>query len=167
MGRALTLLVVIGLCATCGPVYTSSENADLIGRVEDELDFDAPPVPVQVVRPDYPDIARKMGAEGVVRLKVLIREDGEIGGVEIVESANPLLVDAAVTALRQSLFSPARKGGQPCCGTLIIPYMFGAEDPWVEGLRSMDMDRTGAPVTSDDLTGKPPSSPKGDISSSK
>jgi TonB family protein len=167
LGRALTLLVVIGLCATCGPVYTSSENADLIGRVADELDFDAPPVPIQVVRPEYPEMARKMGVEGLVHLRVLILENGKVGGVEIIESANPLLVDAAVTALRQSLFSPAKKAGQPCCGVLVIPFVFGGEESWSGSLHNIGADRTGTLGEEQPLMGKPSSSPEEDVSAAK
>jgi TonB family protein len=151
-------LVVIGLCAGCGPVYTSRENAELIGHFEDEVDYDAPPVMVQAVRPEYPEIARKMGAEGIVRLKVLILETGEVGAVQIVESANPILVDAAITALRQSLFMPAKKGGQPCCGTVIIPFVFGSEETWAHNRRGLDVDRTGAPEENGLVPAEPPTS---------
>jgi TonB family protein len=125
-------------------MYTSNENAELIGDFDDRLDFDVPPMLVRAARPEYPDIAQKMGAEGMVRLKALILEDGTIGGVQVEESANPILVDAAITALRESLFIPAKKAGQPCCGTVIIPFIFGSEEKWVSDLKGVDVDYTGA-----------------------
>jgi TonB family protein len=108
-----------------------------------------------------------MGAEGMIRLRVLILETGDVGRIEIVESANPLLVDAAITALRQSEFSPAKKAGQPCCGTLVIPFVFGGEESWTDELRSIDVGSTGRPAGEAPLTGKPPTSPKEDISAVK
>jgi TonB family protein len=158
---------VIGFCAACGPVYTSNENASLIGTIENEPDFDSPPVPIQMVRPEYPEIARKMGMEGVVRLKVLVLEDGDVGGIEIIESANPLLLDAAITALRQSMFSPARKSGRPCCGTVIIPFVFGKEESWAESLRGLNTDYSGAAVEDESLTNTYQANPERDIRAAK
>jgi TonB family protein len=167
LGRALTLLVLIGLCVGCGTVYTSKENAELIGDFDDQLDFDTPPVMVQAVRPEYPDIARKIGADGVVRLKALILETGEIGKIQIVESASPILVDAAVTALRQSQFMPARKDGEPCCGFVIIPFVFGQEDAWLRDRQGLPVDHSGAPKDKGFVPVEPPEPPAGSIKPAK
>jgi TonB family protein len=167
LGRALTLLVLAGVFAGCGSVYTSSQNASLIGLFEDEVDYDTPPIMVQAVRPEYPDIARKMGAEGVVRLKALIREDGKIGMVQIMESANPILTDAAITALRQSVFIPAKRAGQPCCGTVIIPFVFGSEENWARGRQGVVVEPAGGPEEYGLAPAEPEASPESSIKPSK
>lgn len=167
MGRALTVLGLIVLLAGCGTVYTSKENAELVGVFEDQMDYDTAPIMVQSVRPEYPEIARKMGVDGVVRLKALILEDGQVSKVQILESANPILVDAALTALRQSRFIPARKAGQPCCGTVTIPFIFGCEEAWMRDRKGLEVEHTGAPKDHGFVTVEPPEPPQRDIKPGK
>jgi TonB family protein len=163
LGRALALLVLATLCAGCATTYTSRENAELIGDFEEPADFDMPPVMVQAVRPEYPDIARKLGADGVVRLKALILETGEVGKVQILESASPILVDAAITALKKSQFMPATKDGEPCCGFVIVPFIFGNEGVVIRDWQGLEVDRTGAAQDRGILPVEPPEAPERDI----
>jgi TonB family protein len=163
LGRALPLLVAICICAGCGSVYVSRENADLVGTVEDRIDYDSPPMMVQAVRPEYPDIARSMGAEGVVRLKALILEDGRVGKVQVMESANPALVDAALTALRLSSFSPAKKAGQPCLGTVVIPFVFGQDDEWLRTRQGLEFDEASHADDHGFVPVELPPPPEGDV----
>jgi TonB family protein len=168
VGRALTLLVLIGLWACCAPVYTSNENAQLIRDFQDEVDYDAPPTMVHTVRPEYPEIARRVGADGVVRLKALILENGELAAVQILEGDNPILADAAITALRHSMFIPAQKGGQPCRGTMVIPFLFGAEEGRVGTLKGLEeADHTGTPQEDTLIPVEPPSGPEETIKPAK
>jgi TonB family protein len=167
LARALALLVSVGLLAGCGTVYTSKENAELIGDFEDILDVDVPPAMVSTVRPEYPDIARKMGAEGVVRLKALILEDGQVAKVQVIGSANPILVDSAITALRQSRFIPAKRDGEPCCGTLVIPFIFGKDETRVHDRMGLEVDHTGGPKDKGFVPVEPPEAPERDIKPGK
>jgi TonB family protein len=145
VGRALILLAVTGLSVGCGALLTGQEHAEILGEFDDVLDYDTPPMLVQAVRPEYPEVAREVGAEGRVVLKALILEDGKLGGVEIMESPNPILTNEAITALKQSVFSPARKEGEPCCGTMVIPFIFDKDEGRAYGRTGMEVDRTGAP----------------------
>jgi TonB family protein len=52
------------------------------------------------VPPAYPDLARKMNIQGVVKLKAVIAPDGTVKSTETV-GGNPLLVQAAVEAVRK------------------------------------------------------------------
>lgn len=64
--------------------------------------------------PAYPESARAAGAEGVVRLRVEVLEDGAVGEVEIVgSSGSTVLDDAAVAAVRSWRFEPATADGAP------------------------------------------------------
>jgi TonB family protein len=148
----------MGFCAGCGGFTAGQEHADILGRFDDVLDYDTPPALVRAVRPEYPEIAREVGAEGRVVLKALILEDGKLGGVEIVESPNPILAHEAISALRRSVFSPAMKAGEPCCGTVMIPFIFGRDDSWANERLWIEVDHTGAPQE-DSLV--PPELPEG------
>src|SRR5208282_6025140 len=52
------------------------------------------------VNPEYPKKARKQHVEGTVRLHAIIAKDGSIKNLMVV-SGDPLLVDAALNAVRQ------------------------------------------------------------------
>lgn len=88
-----------------------------------------PAVPPRVTRhvsPDYPSAARSAGITGVVRLQVLISNDGDVQDVEIYESSgNGSLDSSAIRAVRNWQFTAARDsaGRRVACYT-IIPIRF-------------------------------------------
>ena len=64
-------------------------------------------------QPDYPDTARDVGEEGVVRLRVLIGTDGRVRKAERVSGADIFLRAASRHALARWRFTPATRGGVP------------------------------------------------------
>lgn len=70
------------------------------------------PVLVHRVDPRYPDIARRAGVSGMVRLTGIIGTDGRIRGLTV-QSGNPLLIQAAVDAVRQWVYQPTLLNGHP------------------------------------------------------
>jgi periplasmic protein TonB len=64
------------------------------------------------VNPEYPKKARKQHVEGTVRLHAVISKDGSIKNLEVI-SGDPLLVDAALKAVRQWRYSPTLLDGRP------------------------------------------------------
>lgn len=67
---------------------------------------------VRRVQPDYPRIAQLMHLAGTVRLQAVIGTDGTVQQLEVL-SGNPILVRAAVEAVRQWRYEPTRLDGQP------------------------------------------------------
>ena len=61
---------------------------------------------------EYPKIAKQTGARGVVTLTALIGKDGLIKSVKVV-SGHPMLVNAAVEAVKQWRYRPTLLNGQP------------------------------------------------------
>ena len=61
--------------------------------------------------PEYPQVARKAGVQGVVRLQVRLKTDGTLV-VEKVLEGSPALVDAATTAVKQWRLNPEEWGGK-------------------------------------------------------
>lgn len=55
--------------------------------------------------PPYPDIARRAGVQGVVRLQVRAAKDGRVEVVKLIEGA-PSLADASIAAVKQWRVSP-------------------------------------------------------------
>jgi TonB family protein len=58
------------------------------------------------VQPAYPDIARRMNITGTVKIAVVVSPDGAVKSTKVV-GGHPLLVNAAVDALKKWKFEPA------------------------------------------------------------
>jgi len=119
---ALLSLLVFGL--GCGQALKNQAPPIPVGAVEDLLVYDTPPTLVTPARPDYPEIAREMGAEGRVLLKVLVLESGKVGGIQILESPHQILTDKAIAAAGACVFSPAVSKGVPVKATVMMPFIF-------------------------------------------
>ena len=143
MGRVLVIALVAGMLVGCGSL-TSRENADLISEFDDIVDYDRPPVLVNAVTPEYPEIVREVGAEGRVVIKALVLEDGSVGAVQIIESPNDILANQAITALRKSEFKPAVRDGRPCSATTVVPFVFDKGEAGVDVRHSYESGRTTA-----------------------
>lgn len=72
-----------------------------------------PPSIVREVKPDYPQDARRRGVEGDVVLEVIVRADGSVGQVRLLQGLGAGLDERAIAAVRQWRFDPARRQGTP------------------------------------------------------
>jgi protein TonB len=61
---------------------------------------------IKRVEPIYPPFARTARIEGQVVLDAVVLDDGSVGEVRVLKSANPILDRAAVVALKQWRFTP-------------------------------------------------------------
>jgi periplasmic protein TonB len=73
----------------------------------------APPGLLREVRPDYTEEARRRGIEGDVVLEIVVRADGTVGNVKVLQGLGGGLDQRAIDAVRQWRFSPARRFGTP------------------------------------------------------
>lgn len=102
------------------PVITGDQDAEPVF-----VPFDQPPVPIHTVAPQYPDLARRAGVEGVVYVIVTIDETGRVvNAIPGSTDANPLLVQAALDAARKWLFTPAKQRDIPVKVNFAIPIAF-------------------------------------------
>ncbi len=75
--------------------------------------------------PDYPAAAQKRGLEGKVVLKVHVLATGQPDTVTIATSSgHQILDDAALKAVTQWAFAPARRGQTPIDGWVQVPLTF-------------------------------------------
>jgi protein TonB len=90
------------------------------------LDFGTPggPAIVRLVRPVYPHEARRLGKEGQVILRLSLQASGEVGAIEILQTAGFGMDEAACKAVWQSRFRPASRGGRPVGCQAILPVRF-------------------------------------------
>jgi periplasmic protein TonB len=64
------------------------------------------------VQPDYPPLARQVRVQGLVVLRAMISRDGAIEDLQVL-SGHPMLVKAAVEAVRQWRYRPYELNGEP------------------------------------------------------
>jgi protein TonB len=72
-------------------------------------------------------MARKLGREGRVVLKLTIDEKGNLSDIEVIEKAGYGFTEAAVEAVRKSTFFPAKKNGKPIASRALLPIRFQLE----------------------------------------
>ncbi len=86
---------------------------------------DIRPSALQQPRPFYPRIARQRGWQGVVVLRVAVDERGHPCEVGVqTSSGHPVLDEAALEAVRQWRFAPARLAGLAIASTVDVPVRF-------------------------------------------
>jgi len=76
-------------------------------------------------KPVYPPLAKKIGMEGKVMLKVLVSREGNVLDIEIAESSGYQILDkAAAEAVKKWRFVPARQGDSPLDAWVQVPMVF-------------------------------------------
>ena len=84
------------------------------------------PSVLKQVAPVYPEDARLQRLQDTVVLKVLIGPGGTAEDIRVLRGSGkaPSLNDAAVAAVRQWAFEPARKAGKPvsCWYSVGVPF---------------------------------------------
>ncbi|MEN3337516.1 MAG: periplasmic protein TonB, partial [Acidobacteriota bacterium] len=63
------------------------------------------------VKADYTEQARRAGISGDVVLEIIVRRDGSVGDVKVLEGLGGGLNERAVQAVRQWRFAPATRRG--------------------------------------------------------
>ncbi len=91
--------------------------------------YDTPPKLIRLVKPKYPDIARKAGIEGMVILKILVDVDGKVIDARVLKSLGNVGCDeAAVKAAKKCLFEPALQRDKPVKVWVSYPVRFILKD---------------------------------------
>ncbi|MFN3567703.1 MAG: TonB family protein [Caldimicrobium sp.] len=118
------------------PANTSSSNVAAIGlprgeekgerRIIEEVEFGSAQGPRFLHReiPQYPLIARRLGKEGIVKLKLTIDENGKLLNIEVLEGAGYGFTEAAIEAVKKSTFIPAYKNGKPVMSKALLTIRF-------------------------------------------
>ena len=84
---------------------------------------------VDVRPPDYPPRCRRLGIEGTVRIRALVGEDGRVVQALVARtSGDESLDEAAVEAVNEWRFEPARRDGVPVRAWASVPIEFKLVD---------------------------------------
>lgn len=71
------------------------------------------PAIVREVKPDYTEEGRRRHVEGDVVLEIVVKSDGSVGSVKLLQGLGAGLDQRAIDAVRQWRFSPAKRYGTP------------------------------------------------------
>lgn len=118
---AVGTAVLLSGCA--GTVLAEPPREDVPTLVQD---YDLPPKPLNVTRPEYPPEALERGVEGTVLLELVIDAKGKVARVKVLASI-PQLDDAAIRCVKKWRFRPAQKNGRPVATTARVPIAFRRE----------------------------------------
>jgi protein TonB len=107
------ILFLLALAGAVAPVFADG------GR--------EPPVPVRMIKPEYPYTMKSQGIAGVVLVKCLIDEKGNVVETQVVKSSNLDFEKPAMDALKKWKFKPAQQDGNPVPMPVSIPVKFMVE----------------------------------------
>jgi len=83
------------------------------------------PQPVVQFKPEYPDVPRQAGVDGLVVVHAMVGKDGRVMRVELDEKRNiPMLNATALEAAMKWKFTPALSNGHPVVCWYAIPFKF-------------------------------------------
>jgi TonB family protein len=103
-------LEVVRHLASAGPPEVGSSH-DAGAQAPPELQYDSPPKPLHVTRPQYPAEAQARKLEGTVVVELLIDAEGRVARSRVIQSI-PGLDEAAIACVQAWRFAPAVKNGQ-------------------------------------------------------
>jgi TonB family protein len=83
---------------------------------------------IKKVQPEYPPLARQTRISGTVRLHVIIGKDGTVQQLEVL-SGHPLLLQAAIGAVKQWTYRPTLLNGNPVEVDTTIDVIFALNNP--------------------------------------
>ncbi len=113
-----------GMPGGVGTAFVDEETAKAMGLVRD---YDEPPKPIKITRPQYPEPALRKGIEGTVIVEVLIDRRGRVARRRVLESVRGL-DGAALDCVEAWIFRPARKAGRPVAIVGLAPVIFRKDD---------------------------------------
>ena len=122
------------------PVTATEATKEVTAMPSSPLPSPSVPVPVQAAAttpprfnaaylnnppPNYPVMARRLGEEGRVMLRVFVTPEGIASDVRIQSSSgSPWFDEAALEAVRQWRFVPARQGDSAVAAWVQVPIVF-------------------------------------------
>jgi TonB family protein len=90
----------------------------------DFVPYEKEPTVVKKVEPKYPDLDLRAGLEGNVFVKVWVDKEGKVRKVVLLKSDAPIFEEAATTAAKQWIFTPAVMQKGPVSVWVSIPFRF-------------------------------------------
>jgi TonB family protein len=101
------------------PTYAPRED-----QVPDFVPVDSQPAILKRVEPEYPEEARRLRIQGTVWVRCLVGTDGRVRKAIHLRADSEILVEPAIAAAKQWVFSPATLHGEPVSVWVSMPFRF-------------------------------------------
>jgi TonB family protein len=102
--------------------YTASSGTSTV--IETEFGSTGAPAFLRREMPVYPMMAKKLGKQGKVVLRLHINEKGRLLNVEVVEAGGYGFTESAIEAVKMSTFSPAHEKGASIASKALLSIRF-------------------------------------------
>jgi protein TonB len=112
----------LSLALVCGALVLLPSRTTAAGS-----DMDERPVPVKSIAPEYPADMKREGQSGLVYIKVVIDENGDVIQQSVEKSTRAEFEAPALAAVTRWKFKPAKKNGAAVRVGITIPIKFSAE----------------------------------------
>ena len=99
-------LLIAAFITLAGGAARAQDNVVHVGQAE------ALKAAKEKFQPEYPPMARQLHLQGAVELRAHISESGSVEDVKPL-SGNPVLMNAAIVAIRRWKFKPFTEDGKP------------------------------------------------------
>ena len=94
--------------------------------------FDQAPVLIESTKPVYPEVAREVGIEGTVLLRLLVDENGAVIAVDIIKSdVTATMEQNAIQAAMIYKFKPAKQRNVPVKAHEAVTLKFSRSEIWL------------------------------------
>lgn len=128
--QANTLSVAENLSATktTGPVVAAPPAPPAPKAEEPVTEANGAAAYLNNPPPAYPKAAQRLGLQGRVLLRVQVLASGHVGTLEVKQSSGkPILDEAALAAVKNWVFTPAKRGSTALDGWTQVPIEFRME----------------------------------------
>ena len=129
MKKEIFILPFIILLLTVANVF--GQEKDTSGKSNDKYLMEAEVMPEPIggmsaiqKKVIYPEIAKKAGVEGKVYIKTFIDEKGNVTKTEILKGIGSGCDKAAIKAVKETKFTPAKQRGKLVKVQVVVPIMF-------------------------------------------
>lgn len=105
-------------------LFNPSKGNTKEGIIESKFGDTGSPAFIHQEIPVYPLLARRLGKEGKVLLKLLIDTTGKLQNIEVVEYAGFGFTEAAIEAVKKSTYAPGYRNGERVAMKALLPVRF-------------------------------------------
>lgn len=118
--QSLVVATFAVLCATS----LSGANSTPPAEIYEVAKVDAKPVATHRAHPTYPAALRREKIQGVANVSFIVKPDGSVTEVTVIDATHRLFGSAAVEAVKKWRFRPGTVGGQPVACRMVVPVQF-------------------------------------------
>ena len=99
-------------------------NKDRLDKPSSVTTVSSKPIPLIPIIPEYPNISKRTRIEGTVIVEAYVDKKGFVKETIVLKGIDVLLDEAAISAVKDTRFKPAKQMGRPVAVWINIPLEF-------------------------------------------